>query len=134
MKKLVVVGLILAAGAVFGLESYTVQNVTRRVEQEIRSGTWEAVKAGDVLSGETILRTGIDASVTVTAEGQTSVIGAMKNGAVAVLAGDTKGTGVRIGGQVSRTDTGTADRNTGRISTASARAGDAAGELPTDEE
>jgi hypothetical protein len=134
MKRLVAVVLILAAGTVFGLENYTVQSVTKRVEQETRSGTWEAVKAGDVLTGETVLRTGVDASVTVTAQGQTIVIGAMKNNTVAVLVSDTKETGVRIGGQVSRTDTGPAERSTGRIGTASARASDAAGELPTDEE
>jgi hypothetical protein len=136
MKKLTltVFAALVLAGAAFALENYTVQSVTGRVEKEIRAGTWETVKAGDVLTGETVLRTGIDSGVTVIAGDQTSVIGAVKNDTVTVLLSGAKDNTIRIGGQISRTDTGAAARTTGRIGTASARASDAAGELPIDEE
>jgi len=135
MKRvLLAIVVLVLAGAVFGIESYTVQNVTGRVEREVKSGTWEAIKAGDVLTGEMVLRTGIGASVTVLAGENPSVIGAAKTDTVAVLVSGAKNNSVRISGQISKTDTGAADRNTGRIGTASARASDAAGELPIDEE
>jgi hypothetical protein len=136
MKKLVFMAavVLVAAAAAFGVENYTVQSVTGRVEREAKSGVWETVKAGDVLTGEMVLRTGIGASVTVLAEENTSVIGAAKNDTLAVLISGAKNNTVRISGQISKTDTGAADRNTGRIGTASARASDAAGELPIDEE
>jgi hypothetical protein len=130
-KNLVLILLVAfaAAGTVFGLENYTVQKVSGKVERE-KNGAWETVKTGDIVTGETVLRTAIGASVTLVSGGTTNVIGPAKNGAVAVL---IKGK-IQIGGQVSKTDTDESERTTGRVGTASARAGDAAGELPVDEE
>jgi hypothetical protein len=131
-KRLVLTVLVAlaAAGAAFGLENYTVQSVSGKVEREVKSGVWEAVKIGDIVSGETVLRTAVGASVTLASGGTASVIGAAKNGTVAVL---IKGR-IQIGGQVSKTNTEESERTTGRVGTASARASDAAGEFPIDEE
>ncbi|MDR2785399.1 MAG: hypothetical protein LBB83_05755 [Treponema sp.] len=127
MKKmlLVLIAVIAAGGAVFG-ESFTVQNVSGRVERDTGGGKWEAVKAGDALTGETVIRTGIGAALALVSGERTFSVGAVQSGQVAALTGNSAG--IRIGGPVAQTDTGAVSRNTGRISTASARAGDAAAE------
>jgi hypothetical protein len=124
MKKLLLVLIIAAAvgGAAFG-QSFTVQSVSGRVERE-KGGGWEAVKAGDTLAGEALIRTGIGARLVLASEGRTLSVGAVQTGPLASLVGN--GAGIRIDGKVARTDTGELGRSTGRISTASARAGDAA--------
>jgi hypothetical protein len=130
-KNLVLILLVAfaVAGTAFALENYTVQKVSGKVERE-KNGVWEAVKTGDIVTGETVLRTAIGASVTLVTGGTTSVIGPAKNGTVTAL---IRGR-IQIGGQVSKTDTEESERTTGRVGTASARASDAAGELPVDEE
>jgi hypothetical protein len=127
MKKtwLALIIALAAAGAAAG-QSFTVQNVSGRVERETGGGSWEAVQAGDTLNGDAVIRTGIGALLTLASGGRTFSVGAVRTGAVASLAGN--GAGIRIEGKVVQTDTGTLNRNTGRISTASARAGDAAAE------
>jgi hypothetical protein len=126
MKKVLLVLIIAAAvnGAAFG-EAFTVQSVSGRVERETGGG-WETVQAGDALTDDTVIRTGIGARVTVVSGGRTLSIGAVQTGRLAALAG--KGAGIRIDGRVAQTDTGELSRNTGRISTASTRASDAAAE------
>jgi hypothetical protein len=125
MKKLLLVLIIAAAGgAAFG-QSFTVQSVSGRVEREA-GGRWAAVQAGDALAGDAVIRTGIGARMTLASEGRTFSVGAVQTGPLAALAGS--GPGIRIDGRVAQTDTGELSRNTGRISTASARAGDAATE------
>jgi hypothetical protein len=127
MKKmlLVLIVFMVIGGAAFG-QSFTVQSVSGRVEQETGSGKWEAVKAGDTLTGDSVIRTGIGAALTLASDGQTFSVGAVRTGKLASLAGAA--TGIRIDGRVAKTDTGTVSRTTGRISTASARASDAAAE------
>jgi hypothetical protein len=126
MKKLLLVLIIAAAvgGAAFG-QSFTVQSVSGRGERE-KGGGWEAVKAGDALTGDAVIRTGIGARLLLASEGRTFSVGAVRTGPLSTLAGS--GSGIRIDGRVAQTDTGELSRNTGRISTASARAGDAAAE------
>lgn len=126
MKKLVllmVTGLALA-GAAFG-QSYTVQSLTGRVEAEV-GGQWKALKAGDTLEADAVIRTGVNAAVTLKSGEQTFNIGAVQKGAVSALA--VSAAGIRIEGKVSQTDTGAASRTSGRVSTASARASNAAAE------
>ena len=125
MKKIgFVVALVCILAAFAFAESFTVQNVTGRVERE--SGSQKvAVKAGDTLDGETVIYTGVGASVVLKDSGdKTFTVPAARNGKVAEL---TKA-GVRIGGTVSRTDTGAVSRTTAQVGTASARASDAAGD------
>jgi hypothetical protein len=126
MKKtlLVLIIALAAAGAVSG-QSFTVQSVSGRVERETGSG-WEAVKAGDALDGGTVIRTGIGARLALVSGGRVVSVGAVQAGSLASLAGNSGG--IRIDGRVAQTDTGEVSRTTGRISTASARAGDAAEE------
>jgi hypothetical protein len=126
MKKVTValVFLLAGGGAIFG-QSFTVESVSGRVERET-GGRWEAVQAGDALSRETVIRTGIAASLTLASGGRTVSIGAVRTGQLAALAGNPGV--IRIDGRVAHTDTGEVSRNTGRVSTASARAGDAAAE------
>jgi hypothetical protein len=131
MKKILLVLIVFMAicGAAFG-QSFTVQSVSGRVERETGDGKWEAVKAGDTISGETVIRSGIGAALTLASGGRTFSVGAVQTGKLAALAGNSGG--IRFDGQVAKTDTGevsrTTGRTTGRVSTASARASDAAAE------
>ena len=125
MKKIVVVVIMVCAMAafVFG-ESFTVQNVTGRVQRE--SGKQKIdVKAGDTLDGETVISTGVGASIVLKSGEKTYNVPAARNGKVSELA--NAAAAVRIGGVVARTDTGVVGRTTGQVGTASARASDAAG-------
>ena len=127
MKKTMLMCVMAAAfaGTVFA-QSFTVQSVSGRVERETNGGKWEAVKAGDALTGETVIRTGIAAALTLASGGRTISVGAVQTGKLASLAGNSGG--IRIDGRVVQTGTEEVSRNTGRVSTASARAGDAAAE------
>jgi hypothetical protein len=126
MKKTLVILIVFMAtgGAVFA-QSFTVQNVSGRVEQET-GGSWTAVKAGDTLSADSVIRTGIGARLTLASEGRTFSVGAVQTGKLASLAGNSGA--IRIDGRVAQTDTAAVSRSTGRVSTASARASDAAAE------
>jgi predicted S18 family serine protease len=127
MKKILLLLIVFMAGAAAAFtQSFTVQNISGRVERETSGGRWEAIKAGDTLPGETVIRTGIGARLTLALDGRTFSIGAVQTGPIASLAGNTAG--IRIDGRVAQTDTGEMSLTTGRISTASARASDAAAE------
>ncbi|MDR0708553.1 MAG: hypothetical protein LBF77_00630 [Spirochaetaceae bacterium] len=127
MKKMLLVLIVfMAASAAVFAQSFTVQNVSGRVERETSGGKWEAVNVGDTLTNDSVIRTGIGARLVLASEGRTFSVGAVQTGTVASLAGS--GAGIRIEGRVAQTDTGVVSRTTGRVSTASARAGDAAAE------
>jgi hypothetical protein len=116
----------MAIGAtVFG-QSFTALSLSGRVEREKRGGGWEPVEAGEVLNGETVIRTGIGTRLTVNSGGRTLSIGAAQTGPLAALAENS--TGIRIDGRVIRTDTSQLSRSASRIGAAAARAGDAAEE------
>ncbi|MCL2480177.1 MAG: hypothetical protein FWF38_00545 [Spirochaetaceae bacterium] len=124
MKKMIIFMMLacLLTSFAFAAERFTVQSVKGTVEK-VSGG---AVKTGDVLSGDTAIRTGVGASVVLLdAEGKSITISAAKNGKVAELA--KAAVGVRIGGNVVRTDTDAVSRTTGQVGTASARASDQAG-------
>ena len=127
MKRIVVFAILIGVITAFAFaESFTVQNVTGRVERE--SGSQRVVvKAGDTFNGETVIVTGVGASVVLKdGEGKTFTVSAAKNGKVAELT--RAAAGIRIGGNVARTDTGAVNRTTAQVGTASARASDQAGE------
>jgi hypothetical protein len=128
-RILLILAVLMAIGGAAFAQSFTVQSVSGRVEQETGGG-WAAVSTGDTLSGDSVIRTGIGARLTLASEGRTFSIGAVQTGKLASLAGNSAGNsgGIRIDGRVVQTDTGEVSRSTGRVNTASARAGDAAAE------
>ena len=135
MKRFVITMVIAlaVAAAVFAqsAQSYTVQEVTGRVERDVGNGKWEAVKAGETLRADTVIRTVIGASLIVKDGEKVLTVGPMKNGKLADIASGTAA--IQIQGKVSQTDTGSTSRTNSRLSTASARASDAAGEIEIEE-
>jgi hypothetical protein len=108
----------------FAAERFIVQDVTGRVERD-SSGQRVAVKAGETLDGDTVIYTGVGASLVLKdADGKTITVPAARNGKVADLS--KAAAGVRIGGNVARTDTAAVSRTTAQTGTASARASDQA--------
>jgi len=104
-------------------QSYTVQELKGRVQQE-KGGSRVEIKVGDTLAGDTVIYTGVGASLVLKEGDKTYTIAAARNGKVADLAATSSG--VRINGNVSKTDTGAVTRTTAQASTASARASEAA--------
>jgi len=111
--------------------SYTVQEVTGRVERDTGGNKWVAVKVGDTLKGDTVIRTVIGAKLTVKSGDTVYTVDPVKNGKLADIA--ASGTAIQIQGRVSQTDTSTGGRGAGKVSTASGRASDAAGEIEIEE-
>ncbi|MCL2066431.1 MAG: hypothetical protein FWG99_03080 [Treponema sp.] len=126
MKKMVIftLMLIVLTVCVFA-QDYTVQSVTGRVEREI-GGQRAAVRAGDSLSADALIHTGVGASLVVRSGEGTFTVQAARSGKLVDLA--VAASGVRISGNVARVDTGVVGRTTAQVSTASARASDAAEE------
>ena len=126
MKKILLAAVLaLAFAHVVFAQNYTVQSISGRVEQE-RGSSRVVVNTGDVLSANTVIFTGIGASLVVREGDKTHTIPAARNGKISELAAFSGG--VRISGNVARTDTAGITRTTGQIATASARASDAAAE------
>jgi hypothetical protein len=124
MKKIVFLFVLLCAMAVCVFaQSYTVQSVTGRVQQD-KGGSRVEIKVGDTLSGDTVIYTGIGASIVLKEGDKTFTIKAARNGKVSELASSSSS--VSISGNVAKTDTGAVTRTTAQASTASARASDAA--------
>ena len=124
MKRFLLIAIMVCAAAVSAFaQSYTVQSVTGRVQREAGSGRVD-VKSGDVLAADIIVHTGIGSTLVLKDGDKTLTVPAARSGKVAELA--AAASGVRIGGNVIRTDTSEMKRSTGQVSTASARASDAA--------
>ena len=129
MKRFVFLALIAiaVAAAVFpqqtAAHNYTVQEVKGRVEREAGSQR-VAVKAGDTLTAEAVIHTGVASSLVLRSGDRSFTIQAVRSGKVSELT--AAASGIRIGGNITRVDTSQADRTTGQVSTASARASDAA--------
>jgi len=127
MKRIVLLMIMVCAMTVCVFaQGYTVQSVKGRVEQE--KGTSRVdVKAGDVLSADTVIHTGVGASLVLKdKDNKTFTVTAARDGKVSELA--TASSGVRINGNVTKMDTGAVSRTTAQASTASARASEAAGD------
>jgi hypothetical protein len=133
MKKVLFIVLILGmvlTGLVFAADGYEVQRVDGKVEREVSPGKWEAVAAGAVLTPATMINTGLNSTLVLKAGEKTFTIKAMQKGTVENLtSAGVSGSGIRIGGKVSDSNTTTTARGTSNISTASTRASDAAGDL-----
>jgi len=126
MKRIVILTIMLCAMTVcIFAQNYTVQSVTGRVQQE-KSGSRVELKPGDTLTAETVIYTGVGASLILKEGDKTLTVPAARSGKVAELA--AAASGVRISGNVAKTDTGAVSRTTAQASTASARASDAAGD------
>jgi len=124
MKRIVLLMIMVCAMTVCVFaQSYTVQSVTGRVQQE-KGGNNVDVKVGDILTADTVIHTGVGASLVLKDGDKSFTVQAARNGKVAELA--TAASGVRIGGNVAKTDTSAVSRTTAQASTASARASDAA--------
>ena len=123
MKKLLFFAIFTCVATFCFAQSYTVQSVTGRVQREA-NGARVDVKVGETLTAETVIHTGIGASLTLIESGRSLTVPAARCGTVAELSASASG--VRICGNVSRVDTGAVTRTTGQVSTASARASDAA--------
>ena len=133
MKKLVLAALIaMAVSAVAFAQSYTVQEITGRVERDAGGGKWELVKAEETIKAGTVIKTGIGASLKIKLDDQVLTIGPAKTGKIEEIAGS--GAGITLQGKVSQTDTSAAGRSSGSAVTASARASSAAAEIDIAEE
>jgi hypothetical protein len=126
MKRIVILTVMLCAMTVCVFaQNYTVQSVTGRAQQE-KGGNRVELKPGDTLTAETVIYTGVGASLILKEGDKTLTVPAARSGKVAELA--AAASGVRISGNVAKTDTGVVSRTTAQASTASARASDAAGD------
>jgi len=123
MKRLTVLMVMMFATVCVFAQSYTVQSVTGRVQYD-KGGSRVDVKVADTLTAETVIYTGIGASIVLKEGEKTFTIPAARNGKVAELA--SLSSGVRISGKVAKTDTTAVSRTTAQVSTASARSSDAA--------
>jgi hypothetical protein len=123
MKKIVLLMVMAFAMTAAVFAQYTVQSVTGRVQQE-KGGSKVDVKVGDTLTAETVIQTGVGASLVLKDGEKTFTVTAARNGKVAELASTTPV--VQIGGNVAKTNTGEVSRTTAQASTASARASEAA--------
>jgi hypothetical protein len=123
MKRIIFLMVIaLAVTVSVAAQSYTVQSVSGRVQREAGNNRIDIV-VGDVLPSSTVIHTGIGSSMVLTEGERTYNVLAAQNGRVADLV--TRSSNIRVSGNVTVVDTSTG-RRTGQISTASARASDAA--------
>ena len=133
MKTLILaVFIAMAAAAVTFAQSYTVQEISGRVERDAGGGKWELVKVDESIKAGTVIKTGIGASLKVKIDDQELIVGPAKTGKIEEIAG--KGVGINLQSKVSETDTSAAGRSSGSAVTASARAGSAAAEIDIAEE
>ena len=124
MKKMIFFAVFVCLIAGFACaQSYTVQELTGRVERE--SGNQRvALKAGDSLTADTVIHTGVGSTLVLRSGDRTYTVQAVRSGKVSELTNASSG--IRISGNVTRVDTAQVDRTTGQVSTASARASEAA--------
>ncbi|MDR0709221.1 MAG: hypothetical protein LBF77_04040 [Spirochaetaceae bacterium] len=108
MKKILfpvlLLGVILAA-AVFA-EDYTVESVTGKVEREVSPGKWQALVRGMVLNPATVIDTGLNAQLVLSAGGRSVTINARQKGIVENLIGGTSASGVRISEKATESEAG----------------------------
>jgi len=125
MKRIVILFVLMCAVSVCVFaQNYTVQSITGRVQQE-KGGSRVDLKAGDTVTADTIIHTGVGASLVLKNGDKTLNVGAAKSGKVSALA-SAETPSVKINGSVAKTDTGAVNRTTAQASTASARASEAA--------
>lgn len=111
---------------------YLVKAVTGKVEREVSSGTWEAVKPGMKLSPSAVVTTGLSSSLQVVKGERVVTVKAMQKGTIdkLVASASTKSGGIKIGAKAKKDDAlkdGGPERT--NVSTASTRASDAAEDI-----
>jgi len=124
MKKIMLFLVIVCftVGFVFA-QDYIVESINGRVQKE--SGNRRVnVTVGEKLTSETVIYTGIGASIVLRQDDKTITIPAANSGKIGDLTASPPR--VRVSGNVVTTDTTAATRNLNQITTASARASDAA--------
>ena len=124
MKRALILAILVCAVAAFAFaDSFVVQDVKGRVVRD--SG--RAITVGETLNSDVVIKSDIGASLVLKdAEGKNVTISGKRDGSIADLT--RASSGVRIGGNVARTDTTAATRTVAQAGTASARASDAAGD------
>ena len=130
-RSILFVLLAIAAICSIYAQSYTVQDISGNVQRDMGGNRWEALRVGDTLRADTLIRTLVGANLTLRSDGQILTIGPLKTGTISELAGS--GSGIQIQGRVVQTDTSAAGRSTGNVVTAAARASDAAAEIELEE-
>ena len=122
MKKffLAVVLVLIAAYAV-SAQNYTVHSVSGRVEREAGASRVEVI-VGETIGSDTVIITGIGASLVLFEGDRSFTVSGARNGKVSELTAS----GLRIGSAAAEIDTDEIGRTSAQTSTASARASDAA--------
>ena len=131
MKRIIFLALIAFAVTAVSAQSYIVQSVSGRIQMEA-GGSRVDVAVGDILTVETKLHVGIGASMVLKDGDRTFTISSAQNG-ISVADLMASGSRVRIGGNVATVNTDAVERTTPQVSTASARASDAAEDLDEEE-
>lgn len=87
MKKIIaiLVSALLTTVAAFAADSYTVKTVKGKVTYEVSAGKFKEVTVGQVLSISTIINTGVNSTLELTADDQTFTIKPMQKGTVESL-------------------------------------------------
>ena len=131
MKRFIFLALIALAVTVVSAQSYTVQSVSGRIQRETGDSRVD-VAPGDTLTVETILHVGVGASMVLKDGDRTFTVSSAQNGVsmADLMASSSR---VRIGGNVATVNTDAVNRTTTQVSTASARASDAAADLEEEE-
>jgi len=124
MKKIMILIIMMSvfAGYVFA-QDYSVESVTGSVQRESGNNRI-GLRPGEILNPDTVIHTAAGSLLVLKFGERTITIPAARSGKVSDLA--SAGSGLRIGGNVSRVETGALARTGGQASTASARASDAA--------
>jgi len=131
MKRVILILVIVfAVTMAVSAQTYTVQEITGRVEQNA-GGRWEPVNVGDTLRADAVIRTLIGARLSIRSGNDILTVGAMRNGILMELLDNSAV--IQLQDRVSHTDTEATERISGRVTTASARASDAAGDFELEE-
>ena len=124
MKRIIILAVCLCVltGFVFA-QNYVVESVSGRV-QRVEGNNRVNLAVGDTVTADTVINTGVGASIVLKSGNNTFSISSSRNGKVSELI--SSNSRVRIRGNVSRTDTEAVSSNRTQVTTASARASDAA--------
>jgi len=128
MKKFVILCALIIAIAGSAFAQYTVAEVNGRVEVLIgRTNDFRDLVAGERLTDESFIRTGIGARVVLIGPDSARVY--IGGGQLGMIMDIKTSRTISQSGSVRITDTSAATRQTARVGTASARASDAAADL-----
>ncbi|GHV82493.1 hypothetical protein AGMMS49991_10510 [Spirochaetia bacterium] len=85
MKKFavfMVIAVLMTAALLFADEDYIVRSVSGRVEQELAPHKWASVTVGTVITGSTVITTGINARLVLTVRDEIITIQPLQRGPV----------------------------------------------------